>query len=90
MNILKVNGFNTQQMQYKVINFESCNFVAKELQKLLDKYEEQGYEYVNHEYTDKIIPGRKGFLGIGATKDIVEHVGFVVLRKKNEKIKDED
>ena len=69
-------------MEYKVVPFNPTNnAVGQELQNIIDKETTNGYKYISHEYSDKLKPGSAGCFGIGASPDVVMHVGFVVFGK---------
>jgi len=69
-------------MSYKVVPFNYTTSPSMELQSIIDAETVNGYEYVNHEYSDKLHPGSSGCFGIGATADTTVHIGLVVFKKK--------
>ncbi|MEP0264193.1 hypothetical protein [Dokdonia sp.] len=69
-------------MKYKVIQFDQSEDVPKALQAIINLEARDGYKYINHEYSDKLIPGSIGFFGIGFQPDINIHVGFVIFGKE--------
>lgn len=70
-------------MDYKVVPFDQTDNVSSSLQNIINSQTENGYEYVSHEYSDKIRPGTNGCFGIGARPDSTTHIGFVVFKNKN-------
>lgn len=70
-------------MDYKVVPFPQTDNPAGQLQNIIDAEAVGGYEYVGHEYSDKLRPGGSGCFGIGASPATTTHVGFVVFEKRN-------
>lgn len=70
-------------MRYKVVPFYRAKEVSKELQSIIDNNAVDGFQYVNHQYSDKVKPGNIGCFGIGAKPDTIIHVGFVIFRKES-------
>ncbi|GGG14109.1 hypothetical protein [Dokdonia pacifica] len=69
-------------MEYKVVPLFRSASPDKELQTIINQNVIDGWEYKNHQYSDKLTPGKEGCFGIGATPDTVTHVGLVVFEKK--------
>lgn len=70
-------------MAYKVVPFSQTDNVSSELQRIIDSEAVGGYKYINHQYSDKLRPGKDGCFGIGAEPTTTVHVGFVVFEKKD-------
>tara|TARA_R110002072_G_scaffold7503_2_gene40944 strand:+ start:738671 stop:738880 length:210 start_codon:yes stop_codon:yes gene_type:complete len=68
-------------MEYKVVPFNSSKNVSNQLQNIIDSESNNGFRYINHQYSDKLLPGSSGCFGIGATPDRTTHVGLVVFEK---------
>ncbi|MBQ4819610.1 hypothetical protein [Aquimarina sp. MMG016] len=68
-------------MEFKVVHFERSKDVSAELQNIINAQHSYGWEYVNHQYSDKLIPGNQGCFGLGAKPDMVSHVGLVIFKK---------
>ncbi len=69
-------------MEYKVIPFSRSKTPSESLQSIIQQHATNGWEYVNHQYSDKLTPGKAGCFGIGSQPDFVVHVGMVVFEKK--------
>lgn len=69
-------------MEYKVIPFPRSKTPSESLNTLIQEHAVNGWEYHNHQYSDKLTPGNSGCFGIGAQPDFVVHVGMVVFTKK--------
>lgn len=67
---------------YKVVPFNQSDNVPSSLQRIIDSEAVNGWEYVNHQYSDKLKPGSAGCFGIGATPDSTVHIGFIIFEKK--------
>ena len=78
-----INHLKLNNMAYKVVRFDHTTNVAGGLQQIIDSEAVGGYKYVNHEYSDKLNPGKAGCFGFGAEPDTTIHVGFVVFEKKD-------
>ncbi len=78
-----INHLKQNNMAYKVVHFDHATNVAGSLQQIIDSEAVNGYKYVNHEYSDKLNPGKAGCFGFGAEPDTTIHVGFVVFEKKD-------
>ncbi len=70
-------------MKYKVVRFRQTDQPENELDSLIVSLEPDGWEYVNHEYSTKLIPGSAGCFGFGAKPNSTQHVGFVIFKKPN-------
>ncbi|MBG6129409.1 hypothetical protein IWQ47_001288 [Aquimarina sp. EL_43] len=68
-------------MEYKVVHFERSKDVSSELQNIINAQHSQGWEYINHQYSDKLTPGNDGCFGLGKTPDVVTHVGLIIFKK---------
>jgi len=68
-------------MNYKITNFREGNNPAADLEKQIEEQSSQGYEYVSHQYSDKIMPGSAGCFGFGAKPQTTAHIGFIVFKK---------
>lgn len=68
-------------MKYKVVQFPSNEDVVGQLQSIIDQETANGYNYISHEYSDKLRPGTSGCFGLGAKPDTVKHIGFIVFQK---------
>lgn len=68
-------------MQYKVIPFPQSKKINNQLQSIIDEHAVDGWNYINHNYSDYLLPGNAGCFGIGAKPDTVWHVGNVVFQK---------
>ncbi len=69
-------------MQYKVIPFPQSKNINNQLQDIIDKEAVDDWKYVNHNYSDYLLPGSAGCFGLGAKPDTVWHVGNVVFQKE--------
>lgn len=69
-------------MEYKVISFPRSKTPAESLQVIIKEHAINGWQYSNHQYSDKLTPGKAGCFGIGSQPDFVVHVGMVVFVKK--------
>jgi hypothetical protein len=77
------NKVNEANKNYKVVPFNPSDNVPRSLQSIIDSESINGWEYVNHQYSDKLKPGSAGCFGIGATSDSTTHIGVVVFKKNN-------
>lgn len=75
-------------MEYKVLPFnaqlkrgDTADVAAKQLQKLIDDQQGQGYEFVRLESITTNVAGTKGCLGFGAKPDFLVSVDVAVFRK---------
>ena len=70
-------------MKYKVVPLQHTQDVPSLLQEIIDSASKNGWEYVNHQYSDKLYPGKEGCFGIGSTPDTTIHVGVVIFKKED-------
>lgn len=70
------------KMKYKVISFPRSKTPSESLQTIINEHTVNGWRYTNHQYSDKLTPGKAGCFGIGAQPDFVAHVGMVVFEKE--------
>ena len=66
-------------MSYKVVPLNPSNSIAKDLEQLIETQSANGYKYVNHQYSEKVIPGKSGCFGAAPATTV--HVGFVIFEK---------
>jgi len=78
----EMNEANKPNKNYKVVPFNPSDNVSQSLQSIIDSHSINGWEYVNHQYSDKLKPGSTGCFGLGATPDSIIHIGVVVFKKK--------
>jgi hypothetical protein len=71
-------------MAYKVLPFNPSKNVSDELQRIISSETAGGYRYVNHQYSDKLVPGTAGCFGIGAEPASTTHIGFVIFEQKDQ------
>lgn len=69
-------------MGYKVIPFPISKNPTESLKLIIQEHAVNGGAYFNHQYSDKLTPGKAGCFGIGSQPDFVTHVGLVVFEKK--------
>lgn len=70
------------KMEYRVIPFPRSKTPADSLQSIISQNAINGWQYANHQYSDKLTPGKAGCFGIGSQPDFVVHVGMVVFVKE--------
>ena len=68
-------------MKYKIVPFRRVPNPAEDLNRIINENAVDGFEYVNHQYSDKLTPGSAGCFGFGAKPDTIVHVGFVIFGK---------
>ena len=68
-------------MEYQVIPFPRSGNPAQTLSDLVEEHAAEGWIYKNHQYSDKLSPGKDGCFGIGATPDVVTHVGLIMFER---------
>lgn len=66
-------------MSYKVIPLNPSNNVSVDLENIIETQSASGYKYVNHQYSEKVIPGKAGCFGPKPATTV--HVGFVIFEK---------
>jgi|GEM_PF-2916658 len=76
----KITSENVEN-NYKVVPFYQTDDVPTSLQRIIDFETASGWEYMSHQYSDKLKPGNAGCFGIGAVPDSTVHVGFVIFKR---------